>query len=254
MKIVEYYKKPERKAVGLFLCLFVLIWCIAFVLDVANPKNGDEAFFLPDVICHVVYMIINYSIGVSAVALLVLPLRYAIPFRWPSMAMAYKTAFATLFGVWLLAIVSIVMFYPTLVGIERGAERYRNGGTDYRRYSCYEELPQDEFSELLVPRDAVDIRRIYDGGFKYLNCSISSEIDMEGLKGFSLLNDYHFEVCKEMPMWCPNDCVKKELVLDETDPSNYLYCLAQKRELGRAEISFVYDIKHRRLYGVYMFD
>ena len=254
MKIIDFYKKPERKVAGLFACLFMIIWCMVFLLDIANPKNGDEVFFLPDVICYFIDTAINYSLGAFALASLVVPLRYVISFRGSSIAMAYKAAFATLVGIWLVAIVSVIIFYPTIDGIQRGAERYRNGGTDYRRYSCYDELPEDEFSDLLVPRDAVDIRRIYDGGFKYLNCSISSEIDMEGLKRFALLNDYRFEVCKEMPMWCPNDCVKKELVLDETDPSNYLYCLAQKRELGQAEISFVYDIKHRRLYGVYMFD
>lgn len=251
MKIVEYYKKPERRMAGVVVAFCLIVIAVLFILKTIGFGTG---LIFPDWLCHVLWLGGSWALLCVIAAMFLYPLRYFIPFREKSLAEAFEAGFKTLFALLFVAFGVLFLFGDVVGMIEDGEKRYQNGGTDYRRYSCYEELPQDEFSDLLVPRDAVDIRRIYDGGFKYLNCSISSEIDMEGLKRFALLNDYHFEVCKKMPMWCPNDCVKKELVLDETDPSNYLYCLAQKRELGQAEISFVYDIKHRRLYGVYMFD
>ena len=176
MKIVEYYKKPERRMAGVVVAFCLIVIAVLFILKTIGFGTG---LIFPDWLCHVLWLGGSWALLCVIAAMFLYPLRYFIPFREKSLAEAFEAGFKTLFALLFVAFGVLFLFGDVVGMIEDGEKRYQNGGTDYRRYSCYEELPQDEFSDLLVPRDAVDIRRIYDGGFKYLNCSFSSEIDIK---------------------------------------------------------------------------
>ena len=126
-------------------------------------------------------------------------------------------------------------------------------------YSSWEDLPSDELLYQLVPRSAVNIKRLDFGGFKSYQCDVSCTVSLQGLMAFAKEHGYVFK-----PMDLEDAVMTGMIDQDAKGSANYrsegafsksdfLGCsFNRKTQSGMSQhFVFVYDMAHQKLYCRY---
>ena len=256
MKLGDYYAIPEKKGVGVFLACCVTSAAWLFVVTLVLQSLGDlEAVPAP------VWHALGVSVDMVAV---VLGFGFAwMLLGWPAWQLARRgepAAKASLkegikpmeFG--LLAMLGAAVFFlPTILMISD-----HDQPTRLKCYGTYDEYDDPAFGGFMVPEGATDIKRYYDCGFGYQKCDISCTVGLDDLKSFADARGYAFRTLEWIPLFSESP-VTKELDVDSGDSTNYLYCAARNSEHrvplpgwgDFGNLTFVYDIRNRRLYASY---
>lgn len=256
MRIGDYYRVPEKRGAGAFLacCITSLAWLFVVTLVL---RSIDDLETIPASVWHALGVSVDMGVVVLGFGLAWMLLIWP---AWQLLRRGEAAAKSSLnegikpmeFG--LLAMLGAAVFFlPTILMIGDHDLTSR-----LKCYRTYEEYDDPAFGGFMVPEGAVDIRRYYDCGFGYQSCDISCTVGIDGLKSFADAKGYVFSPLEWVPLFSESP-VTKELDIDSEDCTNYLYCAARNSEHrvplpgwgDFGNLTFVYDIRNRRLYASY---
>ena len=153
-------------------------------------------------------------------------------------------------------IVLLVLSFPVFLMLGSGLTEARKDS--YECFGRYEEVGQSGLNSVMMPITSTDIKRYYESGFGYQSCDISCTVGFDDLKSFADAKGYVFQPLEWVPLFSESS-VMKELDVDSEDCTNYLYCAARNSEHwvplpgwgDFCNLTFVYDIRNRRIYASY---
>ena len=111
MKIVEYYKKPERRMAGVVVAFCLIVIAVLFILKTIGFGTG---LIFPDWLCHILWLCGIWAFLGLGGAMFLYPLRYFILLREKQMGEAFESAFKTLF---VLLFVALGAHYHNVNGV-----------------------------------------------------------------------------------------------------------------------------------------
>ena len=244
MKIVEYYKKPERRMAGVVVTFSLIVMAVLFILKTIG--SGTDLVF-PDWLCHVLWLGGSWALFCVVAAMFLYPLRYFIPFREKSLAEAFEAGFKTLFALLFVALGVLFLFGDVLGIIEDGEKRYQNDGTEYQRFADVRGVELPDFARFMIPNEATDVR-IFDKPEAERTYHVSCTVGMREFMNFAKERELNFDQCANRP-YLGDDCILRELnAATELSDERYLRCRAKWDD---ARLDFVYDVKRSRLYSCY---
>lgn len=130
---------------------------------------------------------------------------------------------------------------------------------DCNNYENWDDLSDDKLLVQLVPRSAVNIKRLDFGGFKSYQCDVSCTVSLQGLEAFAKEHGYVFKLMdlEDAVMTGMIDQDAKGSVNYRSEgafsKSDFLGCsFNRKTQSGMSQhFEFVYDMAHQKLYCRY---
>ena len=194
-------------------------------------------------------------LGGLAFVSLIYPLKY-VPNRSEMGKRAFAKAATSIVVAVPVFIVLFVLSFPVFLMLGAGLTEARKDS--YECFGRYDEVGQSGLNSVMMPSTSTDIKRYYESGFGYQSCDISCTVGIDDLKSFADAKGYVFQPLEWVPLFSESS-VMKELDVDSDDCTNYLYCAARNSEHrvplpgwgDFGNLTFVYDIRNRRLYASY---
>jgi len=244
VKILDYYKKPERRMVGMLVAYLLVV---IFVLAVMKTLVMSTGAVLPDLFCHVLWLCGGPGFLILVLTMLLYPLRFFIPIREKSLSESFEAGFVALFLL-LFVIIGMMAVFGDVIGmIDEGEARYRNGGNEYESFASVDELEPTELNPFLVPTGATDIRRCRKFRFRGQSYSVRCQVDANAFRDFARQFDYRFssDGCGYFPI---DDCIMQELQARLQSEKKFLFC---QTKWDRGDLFFAYDEGRQTLYVHY---
>ena len=256
MRFNDYFTVVEKKGVGVFLlcCGVSAVYILILGLFLVCFSGSDV---LPVSVWHVLKEgadVMLFVLGGGFLWMLVVWPAWQFVKRGDSAAkMSVDAGIKPMQVAILVAIATSFLTLPIIV-----ATSEQDTTLCLKQFDSYEEFENCSFRNFMLPKGASNIKRYYDCGFGYQSCDISCTVGFDDLKSFADAKGYVFRPLEWVPLFSESP-VTKELDIESEDCTNYLYCAARNSEHRGplpgwgdfGNLTFVYDIRNRRLYASY---